>query len=490
MKPTLTATFLLVLAACTTATPVASTTPPQVVPSTTASSVTPTETTTATRPLPTTTTIVDVVAEPLGGYLGADRSGILVGFQVSEAGEHIVYTADGEMVRPDFFEAFAGPTERHRELGEELPSVVSNAETAQETCEIDGIEVGGTWVLCRSTERDSNPVIKFVSDEGEARVVGSVPEAPAEFPGAFRVGHWREVFVRADGAVLGQYSAECEMPLALMVRDGAATYPNGAPYWSDPQYGQSNALGWTADGRALVWRSNGLCSAGVVEAGVYAYGDDGTEELVFATGGEVLGIRSDRMTRDIAIVYPFASKVSIEEALASDQVVLDTVDLEIDYLTWVLGWTEAEAYDGLDATDSWGTFLRAAEGEIYVGGAIAGWRLDGSYVAGLTDATTFWENDDFYLSVNILESTPGEWLATVQAPEPTVLGFSEGVTVTVRLQYASASYERDMEAGTVSVAIGEEPQIWGILEVAYRDADGQVVGWHSITIPAGEFVAG
>jgi len=442
--------------------------------------------TSPTTPLPaTTTTVDDIVQQPLGGYLGVDRSASLAGFEVVTDGQSAVYDTDGSLVSDNPFADVADSDHRHNQLEPEFRSLLANAAEGNQECVIDGFNPTETWILCTSLGTDSDPLIKVASSDDLIRTVGSLPEPPEALDGAFRIGHWREVFVRSDGVLLAQLSAECETRQAMIIRDGEASFMNGEGYWGVWPLDESRALGWDERGRALIWHFSSACSEEDIPPGVYAYADDGSRELLVATDGEVRGIRTDRMTRGVSTIHPFQSDVSIDVALASDTPVLDSIALELDYLTWVLGWTDLVGYDGLDATDSWGTFFHAAEGDVFVGSEILGWRLDGSYVAGITEVTTFWGNEAFVVEPQVIMVEDGSWVASISVPEPEEVGLPADTEVSIRLQFESATYESNPDEGLAVMWLSGAPHSWGILEVAYRDPGGKVVGWYSSTIPAG-----
>ena len=486
MKRTIVILCLLVVAACTNASPVNSTLPtPDEQPSSTTTTSSPEVDPVTT----TTTTSPEVVQQPLGGYLGVDRSAVLAGFEVVTESSSTVYATSGEVVAQAPFADVADADTRHNQLRADLGEVLQAATGVDEECEIDGFDSSTQWILCRANGTDSNPVIKTVSQDNVVRTVGSLPTPPAELEGAFRFGHWREVFVRADGVVLAQLSAECETRQAMIVRDGEASFLNGEGYWGDWPTGESVALGWDLEGRALVWHFSGACSEEEFPPGVYAYSDDGRQELVVASVGEIRGIRTDQMTRAVSSIHPYLSDVQIQTALANDTDLLDELELAVDYLTWTIGWDEFEAVGGRDGTDAWSISFDSGNTNIEISMEIAGWQLDGDMVPVVTSASTFSDKEGF-LSVVISDQGTDEWVALISAADPESLDLPTGTTVTAKLQYESAVYEAEIMDGDLSFVLSGEPQVWGILEIAYRNPAGEVIGWHSMTVPAGSFEAG
>lgn len=119
---------------------------------------------------------------------------------------------------------------------------------------------------------------------------GPFPEAPE---GMEIIGSWRWVESREDGeAILGQWSAECEVPSAYVIVDDVilavvldeegdlAVMSSEAATDADLDRPASWALGWAADGRAIVHVATGPCSSGNVNAVVAVDTDGGLEVLV------------------------------------------------------------------------------------------------------------------------------------------------------------------------------------------------------------------
>jgi hypothetical protein len=97
----------------------------------------------------------------------------------------------------------------------------------------------------------------------------------ARAPGGSPVGHW--VWVgRAPrgGALLAQWSAECEMPVAYRILNGRLH-----------RYGrESSALGFLPDGSALIHFPNGPCGGGSIQVrGIYAVPPNAEARLVLRT---------------------------------------------------------------------------------------------------------------------------------------------------------------------------------------------------------------
>jgi hypothetical protein len=94
----------------------------------------------------------------------------------------------------------------------------------------------------------------------------------ARAPG--RIGHWvwAEHSPRGD-AVLAQWSAECEVPVAYLIANGRLR-----PYGK-----QSVALGWLPSGDALIHFPGSPCGASILSLGIYAVPRSGKPRLMLRT---------------------------------------------------------------------------------------------------------------------------------------------------------------------------------------------------------------
>jgi hypothetical protein len=98
----------------------------------------------------------------------------------------------------------------------------------------------------------------------DGRVTQLVPA-----PRGSLVGHWQSAYVSPDGKqLLLGWSAECESPVAYL-----APASGGEPrrITRDPA-DESVALGWSRNGRALVFLPKGVCGGTAGKPGVYAVG--------------------------------------------------------------------------------------------------------------------------------------------------------------------------------------------------------------------------
>jgi hypothetical protein len=99
------------------------------------------------------------------------------------------------------------------------------------------------------------------------RLVVRAGGADTTLAGAMGGGHWAGGSLGPDGAVLGQWSGECEVPTAYLVGAGREPLPlPGSEY-------ESGEIGWTADGIPLVAVYTGVCG-GAYGPGVWRVGAD------------------------------------------------------------------------------------------------------------------------------------------------------------------------------------------------------------------------
>ena len=119
---------------------------------------------------------------------------------------------------------------------------------------------GGDLRLC-SAMSEAGSVTAFYDGDGRL---------PIRSPRG--IGHWRWAALSPDGrTILAQWSAECEVPQAYLIdRERGRLRRVG---------GVSTALGWTTDGRAIVFLpADGGCG-GAEEPGVYLVSRDGRARM-------------------------------------------------------------------------------------------------------------------------------------------------------------------------------------------------------------------
>ena len=121
---------------------------------------------------------------------------------------------------------------------------------------------------------------------------GSTPELPTPEdqvvhcrtcpPEGMPVGYWRFALPSPEGsALLAQYSGECEVPITYWVEAGVPQEITATP--PERGYPESEALGWSADGRALVYLGEGYCGGRGDPPGIYAFRGPGDAEFVYRT---------------------------------------------------------------------------------------------------------------------------------------------------------------------------------------------------------------
>jgi len=95
------------------------------------------------------------------------------------------------------------------------------------------------------------------------------------------VGHWQSADLSSDEkAVLAQWSAECEIPVAFLVADGVMR-PFGARTIRDAP--ESVALGWLPNRNAVVHFPKGACGSTFRTPGIYAVPRTGKPSLLRRT---------------------------------------------------------------------------------------------------------------------------------------------------------------------------------------------------------------
>jgi hypothetical protein len=96
----------------------------------------------------------------------------------------------------------------------------------------------------------------------------------ADVRGPGNVGHWVWAeFAPRGNAVLAQWSAECEVPVAYLLANGVLR-----PYGME-----SEALGWLPDGEAVIHFPNGPCGGSIHVRGIYAVPRVGKPRLILRT---------------------------------------------------------------------------------------------------------------------------------------------------------------------------------------------------------------
>jgi hypothetical protein len=148
-------------------------------------------------------------------------------------------------------------------------------------CQPVGRHGATTYLLC--VRINDNEHGTFIAKRGSLERTLPVPN-PGPTPTATdagRVGHWAWAALSPDGSTfLGQWSAECEVPIAFFARlDGRALRPVTAEHnWADSP--NSIAYGWTTDGRAIVRLPRQPCGAAAKKPGLYLINRAGRRTLI------------------------------------------------------------------------------------------------------------------------------------------------------------------------------------------------------------------
>jgi hypothetical protein len=167
-------------------------------------------------------------------------------------------------------------------------------------CQRVGTFHGEALRLC--FQPNANDHGRFVLSSGAtAREVAVSPPGPtAAATDAGKIGHWAWGAVSPDEkTLLAQWSAECEVPIAFLVdlANGAPTPVTGEADWAESP--MSLALGWTTDGRAIVFLpQGGGCGAGASPPGVYLYSEAGEGALLIS--GKKTPINGTTRPRSVA----------------------------------------------------------------------------------------------------------------------------------------------------------------------------------------------
>jgi hypothetical protein len=125
-------------------------------------------------------------------------------------------------------------------------------------------------------------------------------------------GWWIWAAASPDGkTILAQFSGECEVPMAFFVAatGGAPRSVSGSYTFSDPPE-DSKALGWTTDGRAIVFIPAQPGCGSTDRAGVFLMGMSGeTEKIASVRPREQPKLKPSSRARSVA---------SIKQTLSTD----------------------------------------------------------------------------------------------------------------------------------------------------------------------------
>ena len=143
----------------------------------------------------------------------------------------------------------------------------------------------GTYFLLDEFRRELRPL---PSERAAERITGHEPNDPLGLPlpkpkfhGKPLLGFWRWAVPdpRYEDRLLAQWSGECEVPLAFFVEpdEGDVEAVTGGGLRDAPE---SEALGWTKRGQAVVFLPEGACGSGTDPPGVYLFRTAGQGRLL------------------------------------------------------------------------------------------------------------------------------------------------------------------------------------------------------------------
>lgn len=174
-------------------------------------------------------------------------------------------------------------------------------------CQRIGTFHGEALRLCFKPNADDHGRFFLRSGTTARKLAVSSPGPTPTAADAGKAGHWAWAAVSPDEkTLLAQWSAECEVPLAFLVdlANGAPTPVTGESDWAESP--MSIALGWTTDGRAIVFLpKGGSCGDGTSPPGVYLYSQGGEGDLLFP--GRRTSIDGSKRPRPVAALQQAAS---------------------------------------------------------------------------------------------------------------------------------------------------------------------------------------
>jgi hypothetical protein len=144
-------------------------------------------------------------------------------------------------------------------------------------CDAAGKHDGRIYRVCHS----------FAGERGlQVLAEGRVEEIAVKDPPGATGGSWYWAALSPDGRTfLATWSGECEIPIAFTfpVDGGTPRAVTGEQDWTKAP--ESQALGWTTDGKPIVGLLRGACGIGADEPGIYVFDaggprrvEDGLEE--------------------------------------------------------------------------------------------------------------------------------------------------------------------------------------------------------------------
>jgi hypothetical protein len=133
----------------------------------------------------------------------------------------------------------------------------------------------------RSGAITEKPTLETMEASGRRHLLAAGPPVKA---GEVLAGFWRQAFVSPRGdSILAQWSGECEVQISFLVgaTGGEPRPASGVTPWEESP--ETLALGWTPQGRPLLFLPFAACGVGAERPGVYRVEQDGSLSLVVAT---------------------------------------------------------------------------------------------------------------------------------------------------------------------------------------------------------------
>ncbi len=380
------------------------------------------------------------------------------------------------------------PPTTSRDRTQSLTEELVNEWPIPEGCVVDTvIDTSQLRVLCLPTGGSlEGPTVEILFKDGSSEIVAQLTEPPSDLEGAYRIGQFLEVIPSPwnRGSALAQFTAECESRLAVMIDDGIVSHIDGTPWWGEAYPdGESVAIGWGPDQRALVWRFNGGCNAGLAQPGIYVYDQQGFGNLLFAVPNELQWVEvvNPEHGTATAAIYPARTAAELEALVASNEPLQEDIEVVASFATDILEISDPDVRLVGDGTDSTRWEVVGDGLTVSVGTRLITWGTDGSPIWAITNASTFTSDDEFFLTAQVANNS-GSWTADLHFPQigdETTVVFSSGDWTT----------QTTTDGDSVTLQLPDEPRETPRLSITFRKGS-EIVGFHGILLPIGEFVAG
>lgn len=368
------------------------------------------------------------------------------------------------------------PVERLRALTDEASEPIPDGCMLEER-----LGQGQLRLVCtdRGEQPDANPTVEVLLPDGERVVVGALPPPPEDLAGAFRIGRFLRVFPAPGrrNLALAQFSAECEVRVAVIVEDGVARHVTGAGWWDEAwPAGESIALGWDGErGEALVWWFGGPCTDQPDVPGVYAFGPSGESRLVFATPPETQWVEliGSGQPFTTAGLYPPLGRSDIEALAAGNEALPLDVDVVRSFAADVLGLADVQATNVAEGTDVAEWVVEGGSLSVSVRTEILAWQADGDAIVAVTHADS---TGGLPLVAEVF-TDDGDWQAHLSFP-------MTGEAAAVELASGDWAAATEATTGDVTLELPAEPVEAQRVTIAFT-AGGALVGFYGTILPPG-----